>query len=137
MKRIIIFVAGLVMVLMPLTLFAAVHPGVVESRATWVGGPVNSTASRVEGASLTEIEGKASVEAINNGQPVVYKTEDGRMMYQAYPDYGKSKCGFVHGKTWEEGKLTQSKIIEVCNRNYEEPSPYVPRVPTVNPSIFR
>ncbi len=104
----------------------------MDSKTTWVGGPVGSAPRIVEGASLADIKGKAAVEAVIYEQPVEYKTADGLMMYQAYPDYGKSKCGFVHGKTWEEGKLTQSKVIEVCNKNYELPVPYVPHVPAMN-----
>jgi hypothetical protein len=118
--------------LLPLTLFAATQPNVLDTKTTWIGGPVGSAPKTVEGVSLADIKGRAALEAVIYEQPVVYKTEDGTMMYQAYPDYGKSKCGFVHGKTWEEGKLTQSKVIEVCNRNYELPVPYAPHVPVMN-----
>ncbi len=129
MKKIISLIGLMVMVLLPLTLFAATQSSAsMDSQKTWIGGPVGSTPKTVEGASLADIKGKAAVEAVIYEQPVEYKTADGSMMYQAYPDYGRSKCGFVHGKTWEEGKLTQSKVIEVCNRNYELPTPYAPNV---------
>ena len=132
MKRMISLIGWLAVFLFPLALFAATQPSTMESKTTWIGGPVSSAPRTVEGASLSDIKGKAALEAVIYEQPVVYKTEDGTMMYQAYPDYGKSKCGFVHGKKWEDGKLTQSKVIEVCNKNYELPVPYAPHVPAMN-----
>jgi hypothetical protein len=52
------------------------------------------------------------------------------MVYQAYPDYGKSKCDLVHEKAWEHGKLVMNTIKEVCDRNYELAVPYIPTVPS-------
>lgn len=132
MKRMVSLIEWISVFLFPLALLAATQSSPMESKTTWIGGPMGSAPRTVEGASLSDIKGKAALEAVVYGHPVEYKTTDGSMVYQAYPDYGKSKCGFVHGKTWEDGKLTQSKVIEVCNKNYELPVPYAPRVPVTN-----
>ncbi len=132
MKKVVTLIAWMAMILLPLTVFAATsQPNPMDTRATWYGGPAGHISSKVESATLADITSRAVQEAVDDKLPVEYKTADGSMMYQAYPDYGKSKCGFVHGKAWEDGKLVESRIIEVCNRNYEEPAPYAPRVPTV------
>lgn len=128
MKKMVSLIGCLMLILLPLTVLAATQSNVMDSRTNWYGGPMADNPSKVEGATLSEISAKATQEAALNDRPVEYKKEDGKIVYQAFPDYGKSKCGFVHGKTWEEGKLTQSKIIEVCNKNHELSTPYVPSV---------
>ncbi len=68
---------------------------------------------------------KVMEQAAISGLPVETKGE-GSMIYKAFPDYGKSKCRFVHGTAWKEGTLVDSKIKEVCNRDFRLPVPYVP-----------
>ncbi len=70
--------------------------------------------------TLFEVTAKAIEEAGISGRPVQYRTEDAKMVYQAFPDYGRSKCRFVHGKTWEVGKLIRTEIKEVCRRDYDK-----------------
>ncbi len=126
MKKIVSVIGSMVMVLFPLVVYAVTsQPNSMDAKTTWLGGPVGGLSSKVEGATLDDITSKAVDQAFGNKQPVEYKTEDGRIAVQAYPDYGRSKCELVHAKTWEDQKLTQSKIVEACNRNYESP-PYAP-----------
>ena len=68
---------------------------------------------------------KAMEEAAISGRPVEQKGEDG-MIYKAFPDYGKSKCRIVYGSVWQEGKVIDRKIKEVCNKDFKLLVPYVP-----------
>ncbi|RPJ10059.1 MAG: hypothetical protein EHM36_03605 [Deltaproteobacteria bacterium] len=129
MKRQFSLFGFLVLILLPLTVFAAAQPKTMDNKTTWYGGPAGNVSTKVEGTTLEDIASKAIQQAAAFGQPVQYESEDGKTVFQAYPSYGKSKCEFVHGKTWEDGRLVKSKILEVCNRNYEEPVPYAPRLP--------
>jgi hypothetical protein len=85
----------------------------------------------VLGKTLEEISEKAAHEAYFYGLPVEYKTQDSSIVLQAFPDYGKSKCEMVHEKAWEHGKLVMNTVKEVCDRNYELTTPYVPNAPSV------
>lgn len=84
----------------------------------------------VEGKTLAEMSEKAAHEAYFSGLPVEYKTQNGSMVLQAYPDYGKSKCDLVHVKAFEHGRFVMNTVKEVCDRNYELTTPYVPTVPS-------
>ncbi len=68
---------------------------------------------------------KVMEEAALSGLPVESKGEGG-LIYRAFPDYGKSKCRVVHGRAWKEGVLVDTKIKEVCNRDFKLPVPYLP-----------
>jgi hypothetical protein len=74
---------------------------------------------------------KAAHEAYFYCSPVEYKTEDGNLALQAYPDYGKSKCDLVHVKAFEQGKFVMNTVKEVCDRNYELETPYVPNLQSI------
>ncbi len=136
MKKMISLIGLMVIALLPLTALSATPPDSMNTQTTWIGGPVGGSPITVSSATLADIRAKATIEAVVYEQPVEYKSQDGTMMYQAYPDYGRSKCSFVHGKIWEEGRLIQSKVIEVCNRNFELPTPYAPSVTAIPHSGF-
>lgn len=132
MKKIISLVGSLLMILLPLTVVAVTsQSNSMDAKTTWLGGPVGGISSKVQGATVDDITSRAAKQAVLNEQPVQYKAEDGHITVEAYPDYGKSKCELVHEKKWEGSTLTQSKIIEVCNRNYELSSPYAPSIPVI------
>ena len=97
MVKLIILLSFLLMVL-PLASYAAPQP-----------------------TSLEKVMQQAGI----SGRPVEQKSEDG-MIHKAYPDYGKSKCRVVHGSTLKEGKLIEKRIVEVCNRDFKLPVPYLP-----------
>ena len=118
----------LLMIMIPFVVFAVTPPNTMDNKTTWYGGPKGDIPAKVDGVTLSEITTRAMEEAAINGRPVEYQTQGGKVIYQAFPDYGRSKCNWVHGKTWEDGKLVQSKLVEVCNRNYEEASPFVPHL---------
>jgi len=124
MKKIIILLVSLTTVMLPLISYAA-----TQQKLDWSGGP-KYTHNSVLGKTLEEISEKAAHDAYFHGTPVEYKTEDGSFRVEAYPDYGKSKCDLVHLKAFENSKLVMNTIKEVCDRNYELESPYVPNLPS-------
>ena len=125
MKKIVCLLTSMVMLMLPLISYAA-----TQQKFDWSGGP-KYTHNMVLGKTLEEISEKAIHEAYFYGFPVEYKTQDDSMVLQAFPDYGKSRCDLVHVKAFEHGKFVMNTIKEVCDRNYELTTPYVPNAPIV------
>ncbi len=125
MKRIVSLLVSMMVLVLPLISYAA-----TQQKFDWSGGPRYSH-NMVEGKTLTEMTEKATHEAYAFGLPVEYKTQDGSLDLQAYPDYGKSKCDLIHVKAFEHGKFVMNTVKEVCDRNYELTTPYVPDVATI------
>jgi hypothetical protein len=117
--------------MLPLISYAA-----TQAKYDGSGGSKN-THNRVLEKTLAEISEKAAHDAYFYGLLVEYKTQDGSMVLQAFPDYGKSKCNLVHEKPWEHGKMVVNTIKEVCDRNYQGIEPYgdifrsTPSIPSV------
>jgi hypothetical protein len=124
MRKIVSFLASVAIMMLPLMGYAASQP-----TFDWFGGPKYSQ-NMVEGKTLAEMSEKAAHDAYLYGLPVEYKTQDGSIVLQAFPDYGKSKCDLIHEKAWEHGKFVMNTVKEVCDRNYELTTPYVPNAPT-------
>jgi hypothetical protein len=122
MKKIVSLLVSMMMLMLPLISYAA-----TQQKFDWSGGPKYSR-NMVEGKTLAEISEKATHEAYAFGLPVEYKTQDGSLDLQAYPDYGKSKCDLIHVKAFERGKFVMNTVKEVCDRNYELETPYVPNL---------
>ena len=125
MKKIINLLVSLMILMLPLISYAA-----TQQKFDWSGGPKYSH-NMVEGKTLAEMSEKAAHEAYFYGLPVEYKTEDGSLALQAYPDYGKSKCDLIHVKAFEGGKFVLNTVKEVCDRNYELETPYVPNLGSI------
>jgi len=125
MKRILGLLVLMMMLILPLISYAASQP-----TFDWSGGPAHSH-NMVLGKTLSEMSEKAAHDAYFYGLPVEYKTQDGSIVLQAFPDYGKSRCDLVHMKAFEHGKFVMNTVKEVCDRNYELATPYVPNAPTV------
>jgi hypothetical protein len=125
MKKMVSLLVSLMMLMLPLISYAA-----TQQKSDWSGG-LKYSHNMVLGKTLQEISEKAAQEAYFYGLPVEYKTEDGSLALQAYPDYGKSKCDLVHVKAFEHGKFVMNTVKEVCDRNYELETPYVPNVQSI------
>jgi len=82
----------------------------------WRGGIIGGALGLVAGATVTELSARASREAIAYNRPVEYRTEDGRGIYRADPrSYDPAtRCSKVHERVWEDGRLVQDRITEVC-----------------------
>jgi hypothetical protein len=125
MKKIISVSVSLAILMLPLISYA-----VSQSTFDWSGGPQHSH-NMVLSKTLSEISEKAAHDAYLYGLPVEYKTEDGSMVLKAFPDYGKSKCDLIHVKAFERGKFVMNTVKEVCDRNYELETPYVPNLGSI------
>lgn len=88
----------------------------LDRRNRWRGGLIGFFAGLLIEATLNEIALKANKEAAASGEPVEYKSDDGRQVYRAEPvnyEPGR-KCGMVEGWTWEDGELIDKKEEYVC-----------------------
>jgi hypothetical protein len=106
------------LILFPLMSYAVTQPSYLQTKVTWVGGMVGDKPIKVEGQTLPEISAKALQEAALSSRIVEYRTEDGKLVYRAYPDYAKSKCELVHEKAWQDAKLIMNNVKEVCFRDF-------------------
>jgi len=90
------------------------QPDYLNMQTTWYGG-FSGFNRIVEGKNLDQISVEADVLAAFFGGPVQYKTEDEKIVYQAYPEsYDQSRCTKIHSRLWQEGLLIMNKIKEIC-----------------------
>jgi outer membrane lipoprotein SlyB len=89
----------------------------------WRGGVIGAAIGGVAGATLVDISMRASQEAAAEGQPVEYRTTDGRTVYRADPvDYdAHTTCHKVRERVWEDGQLVKDEVREVCESEKTEP----------------
>jgi hypothetical protein len=114
MKKIISLLASLVILMLPLIIYAASQP-----TFDWSGG-LKYSHNEIFRQTLAEISEKATHVVYFSGLPVEYKTQDGSVVLRAYPDYGKSKCNLIHEEAWINGELVMNTIKEFCDRNFLE-----------------
>lgn len=92
----------------------------LDRKNPWRGGVIGAALGGVAGATITEISARGSREAATAGRPVEYRTEDGRGIYRAEPvsDYYRpdeyTKCRKVRERVWENDRLIEDKVKEVC-----------------------
>lgn len=94
----------------------------LDHRNPWRGGIIGAALGAVAGATIADISARANREAVEYGQPVEYRTEDGRGVYRADPvDYsGRTRCHRVRERVWEDGTLVKDQVREVCeSERYE------------------
>lgn len=125
MKRIASLLVFVMMLMLPLISYAATQP-----TFDWSGGPKYGH-NRFEGKTLAEMSEKAAHDAYFSGLPVEYKTQDGSVVLLAFRDYGKSKCDLVHVKAFEHGKFVMNTVKEICDRDYELETPYIPNLGSI------
>ena len=96
--------------------------GALISRS-WRGGVIGAALGAVAGATIADISARANREAAENGQPVEYRTEDGRGVYRADPvNYsGRKRCHKVRERVWEDGTLVKDQVREICRSERYEP----------------
>lgn len=101
----------------------APKPGAgLDGKYQWRGGVIGTVPGSVAGTTVKEISTIGSREAAQSNKPVEYITMDGRGVYKAYPlDYDdRTKCHKVQDKVWEDGKLINDQIQEVCEADKTE-----------------
>lgn len=89
----------------------------LDSRNPWRGGVIGAALGAIAGATITDISVRGSREAYGSGNPVEYRTEDGRGVYYAEPmDYNsRTRCRRVHEKIWENGYLVRDRVRDICD----------------------
>ncbi len=62
---------------------------------------------------LAKISGIADQEASVSGLPVKYEAEDGKLVYEAYPGFDKSRCEDIQERAWQDTKLIINNVKDV------------------------
>ncbi len=89
----------------------------LDEHNPWRGAVIGATAGAILGGGITEISKKASTEAAQKNQPVVYQY--GNRVVEATPmAYNqRTHCHKVHKRIWQDGNLVEDRIEEVCEGN--------------------
>ena len=115
MKKIISILSGLVMVALVGVVYQMTRPDYVNLKATWYGG-LPGDERKIEGMTVGQIASKADELAAIYAEPVQFRTEDGRTIYQARSrGYDRSKCLTIQESAWQEGKLVIDKANRICS----------------------
>ena len=114
MKKMMSILGGVTIVILALVVYETSQPNYSDLKATWYGG-LPGDDRKLEGATLGQISAKADELAAIYGEPVHFKTEDGRMVYQAYSEgFDRSKCLDIHEKAWKGEKLIINQTNKIC-----------------------
>ncbi len=97
-------------------LLGGVAGALLDSKNPWRGGIIGAAIGGIAGATLTDISMQASREAAASGQPVEYRTTDGRGVYRADPVSvdEQTRCKKVRERVWEDDRLIKDQVKEVC-----------------------
>jgi hypothetical protein len=89
----------------------------IDKKNHWRGGVYGAGIGAIAGATLADISVRASQEAAQANQPVVYHSEQGNYSYQADPYYEpnvSTKCKKVRERIYENDRLVKDQVKEVC-----------------------
>jgi hypothetical protein len=97
-------------------LIGGVAGALLDRKNPWRGGVIGAAVGGIAGATLTDISMRASKEAAASGQPVEYRTTDGRGIYRADPMEmdQQTRCKKVRERVWENDRLVKDEIREIC-----------------------
>ncbi|HMK56170.1 MAG TPA: glycine zipper 2TM domain-containing protein [Dissulfurispiraceae bacterium] len=120
----------------------------LDHKNPWRGGLIGAALGGVFGATLGDISDRASYEAAQANRAARYRTEDGRVVYQADPDGVDegTRCRKIRERVWDDDRLIKDRVREVCESErsdgyyreyrearpreyYYEPAPYYPPPP--------
>ena len=131
---------GLTIIVLALVIHGSHQPNSFYAKTTWYGG-LPGDDRKLEDMTLNQILSRANELTAIYGEPVQFKSEDGRMVYWAYANgHEKSKCLDIHEKAWQGGKLIINETNKVChllNDNSVGLSSYPDTIPSlVYPHAF-
>ncbi len=139
MNRFVGILGGIVMVALVLTIHELTRPDYGNVKATWYGG-LPGDDRKIEGMTAGQIASKADELAAIYARPVQFRTEDGRMTYQAQASgYGRSRCLNIQERLWQERKLVIDRTNRVCsllNPNLERAPVYSEDIPLAYPRVY-
>jgi len=96
----------------------------LDKNNRWRGAVIGGTLGALLGGTVTEIASRASKEAAQKNQPVVYKSEDGTQKVEATPvGYNaQTKCHKVRERIYEGDKVVKDQTKEICESDKTEPT---------------
>ena len=88
----------------------------------WRGAVIGGALGAALGGTLADISERASREAVEEGRPVAYESEDGYRRVEASPEGfdEQTRCHKVRERIWEDGKLVKDQVREVCESDKTE-----------------
>lgn len=90
---------------------------ILDKGNRWRGAIIGGALGALLGGTVTEIAGRASREAAQQGQAVTYTSEDGSQQVVATP-VGASpqpNCRRVREQVYQDGKLVRDQMKDVCS----------------------
>ena len=94
----------------------------IDDDNPWRGAVIGGALGAAFGGTLAEISNKAANEAVEEGRPVRYESEDGYRRVEASPEaYNEeTKCHTVRERVWEGDELVKDEVREICESNKVE-----------------
>ncbi len=115
MRKIMSILGGIATVALILIIHEFTRPDYVNVKATWYGG-LPGDERKIEAMTVGQIASKADELAAIYAKPAQFRTEDGRIVYQAQArGYGRSNCLDIQERLWRERKLVADKTNRVCS----------------------
>lgn len=101
----------------------AIAGALIDRGNMWRGAAIGAALGAALGGTVTEISRKAATEAAERGEPVTYRSEDGKDYIEARPlGYNaRTDCSKVQERVWQDDRLVKNQITEVCRGQKREP----------------
>lgn len=101
----------------------AVTGALIDDDNRWRGAAIGGAIGATLGGTLGEISNQASKEAVREGKPVVYESNDGYRRVESSPvGYNEeTRCHKVRERAWDNGKLVKDEVKEICESDKTEP----------------
>lgn len=102
----------------------AVAGALLDRNNGWRGAVLGGTLGALMGGTLTEIASRASEEAAQKNQPVVYQSQDGYQKVESTPvGYdAQTRCHKVRERIYQNNKLLKDQTKEICESTKTEPT---------------
>ena len=91
----------------------------IDKDNPWRGAAIGAAAGGILGGGLAHISKQASVQAAQQGRPVVYRTQKGVVRAEPvsglyYNPQTQTTCRKIRKRIWQSGKIVEDRIEEVC-----------------------
>ena len=95
----------------------------LDKHNRWRGAALGGALGALLGGTITEISTRASREAAQKNQTVVYKSEDGSQRIESTPvSYdAQTKCHKVRERVYQGDQVVKDDTKEICESNKTEP----------------
>lgn len=92
---------------------------VLDKDNPWRGAAIGAAAGGLLGGGLAHISKQASIQAAQQGRPVVYQTQEGIVRAEPVSDFyhnpqTQTTCRKIRKRIWQNGKIVEDRIEEVC-----------------------